>query len=384
MVKIPATWRRRWCAALKETLVDFALTDEQEMLKALTERFASGRGSTGAYAAGRASDGGFSAGNWTQLAQMGLLSVPFAETHGGLGGDLVDIITVMEALGRGLVAEPVLNEIMLAGRLLESGGTPTQIAHWLPRLTGGSAHLALAHAEHGTRYRVDRCATRFAHGRLTGHKTNVPAQADCMIVTAEADDGLSLALIERGTAGVQRREYRLVDGSVASELQFSDAVAEPMPGGLPCLLEVVQGARIAASAEMIGLASLLFETTLDYVRQRYQFGAPIGSFQAIQHRLADLYAALELARSQLYRCILTAPAERDVAVAAAKSFISSVALRIGEEAIQMHGGMGVSDELSIGHAHKRVLVLAQMFGDAAHELARYNRATAATPARAAA
>jgi alkylation response protein AidB-like acyl-CoA dehydrogenase len=360
--------------------LDFALTEEQEMLKALAERFAASRGGAGAYAAARATEAGFSAGNWSELAAMGLLALPFAEQHGGLGGDLVDIITVMEAFGRVLVAEPVLNEIMLAGRLLESGGTPAQIADWLPRLTAGTAHLALAHAEHGTRYSVERCATRFAQGRLSGDKTCVPAHADALIVTARGEAGLCLALIRGDAAGLERREYRLVDGSMASELRLRDAPAEPMAGGLACLLATIQGARIAACAEMLGLAGLLFESTLQYVRQRQQFGASIGSFQAIQHRLADLYAMLELARSHLYRCVLTEPAQRDAAVAAAKSFISTAAIRIGEEAIQLHGGMGVSDELSIGHAVKRVLVLAQTFGDSAHEMARYQIAVRAQAA----
>ena len=304
---------------------------------------------------------------------MGLLGLMFAETHGGTGAGDVEMMTVMEALGRGLAAEPYLNEILLAGRLLEEAGTPQQQQTWLPAIIAGHAHVALAHAEHATRFDLTRCRTRFSAGRLTGAKTCVSGGADAYVVTASDAGALCLCLVQADAPGLTRRDYRLVDGSVAGELQFSAAPAEPLPGGLEVLLRVTQSARIGASAEMMGLMSLLFDSTLDYVRQRRQFGAPIGSFQAIQHRLADVYMSLELSRAHLYRCVLAPAAVRESAVAAAKSYISTAAIRLGEECIQFHGGMGVSDELAIGHAHKRILVLASFLGDADCELVRYNR-----------
>jgi alkylation response protein AidB-like acyl-CoA dehydrogenase len=359
-----------------ETQVDFELTGEQGMLKTLVERFVSDcYGGSGATSA-RATAAGYKPENWAKLAEMGLLALPFSEAYGGMGGDKIDMITAMEAFGRGLVAEPVLSEIMVAGRLLAGAGTEAQIAEWLPGIVSGTTHIALAYAEQATRFGLTKCETIFADGRLHGRKTCVPGGADLLIVTARDGDGVRLALAAGQAAGMTRRDYWLADGSVASEIDFDGVPAEAMPGGLPCLVEAARYGRMAASAEMLGLATLLFETTLDYVRQRRQFGASIGSFQAVQHRLADIYATLELARSHLYRCALAEPGQQDAAIAAAKSYISTMALRLGEECIQFHGGMGVSDELLIGHAHKRVLVLGRFFGDAEHELRAYNRAMA--------
>jgi alkylation response protein AidB-like acyl-CoA dehydrogenase len=282
----------------------------------------------------------------------------------------------MEVLGRGCAEEPLLHAFT-AGHLLQAAGTAEQVARLLPCVIDGSTRVALAQAEQATRFSLARCETRFVAGRLHGAKTCAPAYADLFIVTAQGGSALQLVLVAADAPGLSRRDYRLVDGSFASEITFDAVEGEAMAGGLAALEDAAQIGRLAASAEMIGLANLLFDNTLDYVRQRRQFGAPIGSFQAIQHRLADAYAALELARSQLYRGALAEPPERDAAIAAAKSYISTVAIRIGEEAIQMHGGIGVSDELIIGHAHKRVLLLATYLGDADHELARYNHLTRA-------
>jgi alkylation response protein AidB-like acyl-CoA dehydrogenase len=352
--------------------VDFELTSEQQMLRTLVERFNAGRKSA-THAAPRPAPSGHFAENWALLAEMGLLAVAFDDAHGGLGGGPVDIITAMEAFGRGLAAEPVLHQ-MIAGRLLQAAGTADQVERWLPRVIDGSTHLALAQAEPAARFNLRRCETRYVNGRLHGAKTCVPAGADLYIVSAQGDSALQLVLVAADAAGLSRRDYRLVDGSFASEIVLTSVEGEAMAGGLEALEDAAQIGRLAASAEMIGLAGLLFDATVDYVRQRRQFGAPIGSFQAIQHRLADAYATLELARSHLYRCALAEPPGQNAAIAAAKSYISTMAIRIGEEAIQMHGGMGVTDELNIGHAHKRVLFLAQYLGDAEHELARYNRA----------
>ncbi len=352
--------------------MDFELTDEQQMLRTLVERFNTSRRKPVSHASPRPAPGHY-AENWALLAEMGLLAVPFDASHGGLGGGAVDIITAMEAFGRGLAAEPVLHEIV-AGTLLQAAGNAEQVALWLPRVIDGSTHVAMAQAEHAARFSLHRCETRFLQGRLHGAKTCVPACADVYIVTAQGESALQLVLVPADAAGLSRRDYRLVDGSFASELTFDGVQGETMAGGLAALEAAAQIGRLAASAEMIGLAGLLFDATLDYVRQRRQFGAPLGSFQAIQHRLADAYASLELARSHLYRAALAEPPAREAAVAAAKSYISTVAIRIGEEAIQLHGGIGTTDELIIGHAHKRVLLLANYLGDAEHELARYNRA----------
>jgi alkylation response protein AidB-like acyl-CoA dehydrogenase len=357
--------------------VDFTLSGEQEMLRALVERFGTERHGPGARARDSASARGYGDSNWALLAETGLLALAMPDEFGGLGGGPVEISTVMQEWGRFLIAEPFLEEIIIAARLLEHAGSSAQQQAWLPKIAAGSVHIAFAHAEHGTRFALGGGSTRAVDGALHGGKTFVPGAADLYIVLAQAEDSPALFLVEANAPGVRRREYRLVDGAVASEVYFEAAPAAAMPGGMRELDEVALTARMAACAEMIGLMRLIFETTLDYVRQRKQFGAPIGSFQAIQHRLADTYASLELARSHLFRCVVAHGGERAAAVAAAKSYISTAAIKLGEECIQFHGGMGVSDDVIVGHAHKRILVLSQMFGDAGGEMLRYNRALAA-------
>jgi len=354
--------------------VDFGLNDDQAMLKTLIERFVADRYPSGARSGYRAASAGFSNENWALLAELGVLSLPFAEPDGGLGGGAVEIATVMEEIGHGLVAEPLLDCLLVGGGLIAHAGTAPQRQAWIGRIMAGEAQVALAWAEHGTRFDLDRPATIFSDGALHGAKTLVAGAADAYVVTATDRGVAKLFLVAADASGLHRRDYRLVDGSIACELAMDGIAAEPMAAGLETLSAVADRARLAASAEMVGIMTLLFDTTLDYVRQRQQFGVAIGSFQALQHRLADQYAALEQARSQLYRAMLAEPDEAQAAIAAAKSYISTAAVRLGEECIQLHGGMGVSDELDLGHGHKRILRLASYFGDAAHELQRYDRA----------
>ncbi|MDB5713608.1 MAG: hypothetical protein JWO15_1005 [Sphingomonadales bacterium] len=354
--------------------MDFGLNDDQAMLKTLIERFVADRYATGARSKYRSTSAGYSAENWDFLAQLGVLSLPFSEEDGGLGGGVVEIATTMEAIGRGLVTEPVLDGPIIGGGLIAQAGTAAQKQYWIGRITSGEAHIALAWAEHGKRFDLGKPAAKLTGNTLHGAKTLVTGTADAYVVTASDGDETRLVLMSAKAPGVRRREYRLVDGSVACELVIDDVLVEPMPGGVEALNVVADRARIAATAEMVGIMGLLFDNTLDYVRQRHQFGVAIGSFQALQHRLADQYAALEQARSQLYRAMLATENEAPAAIAAAKSYVSTTAIRLGEECIQMHGGMGVSDELDIGHGHKRILRLASLFGDSAHELMRYDRA----------
>jgi alkylation response protein AidB-like acyl-CoA dehydrogenase len=358
--------------------LDFSLTAEQGMLKSLIERFVAQCYPAGAAARYRDGALGYSPENWSLLAELGVLALPFPEHQGGLGSDDAALITAFEALGRGQVVEPVLDHIVIGGGLIATAGNIAQQARWLPAIIGGTAHVALAHFEHATRYALTRSATTATRGRLSGAKTCVPGGVEAFVVTASDPGGFGLYLVPADANGVRRRDYRLIDGAPACELMLDAAPAEPLDAAdaASSLEAVAETARLAACAEMVGLMSLLLDTTLDYVRQRQQFGAAIGSFQAVQHRLADLYVSLELSRSQLYRCVLTTGHGRAGAIAAAKCFISNAATFLGEECIQFHGGMGVSDELPVGHAHKRILLLTRLFGDADCELGRYQRAQA--------
>jgi alkylation response protein AidB-like acyl-CoA dehydrogenase len=367
--------------------VHFALNEEQTLLKDAVESFVGDHYSAAKRREFRANSTGYSLAVWRGLAELGLLGLPFETRDGGLGGGLTELMTVMEALGSGFVAEPYLEELVIAAGVMAHLGQKTQKGDWLPRVIQGDAHLALAHFEQTARFNLADIrvrARRRADGFcLDGEKIVVPlaGAADAFIVSARDHGtntdpaGIGFYLLPQQAAGVERRDFRLVDGSIASTLVFRGAVTlEKLSGGYADFLWVIDRARIAACAEMIGIAATMFQSTLEYLRARKQFGAALASFQAIQHRLADMYVSLEQSRSQLHRAALyAAGAERERAVAGMKSYVSAAAVKIGEQCIQLHGGIGITDELSLGNGHKRLLVLATMFGDSEFELQRFMR-----------
>jgi alkylation response protein AidB-like acyl-CoA dehydrogenase len=366
--------------------VHFALNEEQALLKGAIERFTAQRYDSTQSSTNRENPSGYCPENWRALADLGLLALPFSAEDGGLGGGAVEIITAMEVLGRALAIEPILEEIIVGAGLLARAGTPEQKEAWLPRIMSGSAHVALAHFEHAARFNLTGVRT-VAHRRpggaaqLHGEKAFVPLgeAADAFIVSArEAADGdapgdIRFYFVSADAPGVERKGFRLADGSAASRLVLHGAPGERLSGGFAELAETIDVGRIAAGAEMLGIMSTLLDATLEYVRTRKQFGTALGSFQVIQHRLVDLYVSLELSRSQLYRAALSNGGDFPVAVAGMKSFISSAALTLGEQCIHMHGAMGTTEELSIGRGHKRLMVLATLFGDADFELGRFIR-----------
>jgi len=354
--------------------VQFALSPEQALLKDAVDAFVRDC---------RCSD---PAQSWRALADIGVLGVPFSAEDGGLGGGARELITVMESLGRGFCAQPVLEEVVMAAGLLARAGAPGQKRAWLPQVLGGRAHLALAHFEHSARFdladvqlRAQGCGTDVL---LEGEKSMVPlaAGADEWIVSARQESStgpaIGLYLVSPTAAGIERRDYRLIDGSSASAVRFRAVrTSGRLPGGWPELTAAVDLARLAAGAEMLGLMSTLFESTLEYLKTRRQFGRPLSSFQVLQHRLADLYVRLEQSRSHVYRAAacMQAGEDRESSVAGMKSYVSRAALELGEECVHLHGGIGTTDDLAIGHGYKRLVLLASLFGDAASELARFNR-----------
>lgn len=361
--------------------MNFELDDEQGMVRDLVARFVGDRSDLDARARARRTPTGFCGDNWRMMGELGLLALPFGNDVGGMGGGPVELITVLESLGRGLAAEPYASDLLLAGRLLERAGTVAQRSEWLPAIVSGERRLALAHMERAARFNPlfvqCKVVPRDGKGVLQGSKTFVQAGegADGFIVSArhsgmpDGEEGLSLWLVRADAAGVEQRAYRLVDGSVALELHLHDVEGERLDGGADALLATFDEARIAACAEMVGIMAMLFDTTLEHLRTRKQFGQPIGSFQAIQHRMADQYAALEQSRSHMFRAALM-PRDKS-AIAGAKAFISAAAIRLAEDCVQFHGGMGVTDELVVGHGHKRILLLASLLGDSESELKRY-------------
>jgi alkylation response protein AidB-like acyl-CoA dehydrogenase len=338
--------------------VQFALSPEQALLKDAVDVFVRD------YAARGHTEG------WRALAEVGVLGVPFSAEDGGLGGGARELITVMESLGRGFCAEPVLQEVVVAAGLLARAGDAAQKQAWLPAVIAGKAHLALAHFEHTARFDLGDVQLRAqgsgADALLQGEKSMVPlaASADQWIVSAREEVGtgasIGLYLVSPSAAGVERRDYRLIDGSPASAVRFRGVrTSGRLPGGWPEFSAAMDVARLAAGAEMLGLMSTLFESTVEYLKTRQQFGRPLSSFQVLQHRLADLYVRLEQSRSHLYRAVACMQEDEDRE--------SSVA------GVHLHGGIGTTDDLAIGHGYKRLVLLASLFGDANSELARFNR-----------
>ena len=359
--------------------MNFDLTEDQLLLKALVERFVTDcyGGDLTARRAARCTPAGYAAANWARLADSGVLALAVSDANGGLGGGVgggpesgpgsgrTALITAMEVLGHGLVAEPVIDVAVIAAGLLDAAGETAVLAD----VMAGTQVVVLAHAERAARYDLGHVgATATLHGGgvvIDGTKVAVMAgaAADMLIVSARGSDGIGLWLVAADAAGVDRRCYRLADGSAAAEIVFRGVVAGQRLGGIDLLWPVAATARLAAAAEMLGLMTLLFDSTLAYVKARNQFGQPLGGFQVIQHRMTDAYVLCEQARSQVIRAALAPGDGFAQAAAGAKAFVAEAALTVAHTAVQMHGGMGITDELNIGHALKRIRVLALTFGD---------------------
>ncbi|MCK9379483.1 MAG: acyl-CoA dehydrogenase family protein [Sulfuritalea sp.] len=336
------------------------------------------------------SEDGFSREVWAQLAELGLLALPFPEEYGGLGGNAVDTMLVMEVLGRGLVLEPYLGTVVLAGSLIRDAGTLSQKDMLLPAIAGGELLMTLAHYEPGTRYEMNHIATTAkSTGNsylINGAKSVVLGgnDADKIVVSARTgggrrdNDGISLFVVGRTAPGLIIRGYPTQDGSRAAETQFDnvevgdDALLGTKDGALPIIERAIDYAIVALCAEAVGIMTALNEATLDYLKTRKQFGQPIGRFQALQHRMVDMVIATEQARSMAtlsaVRVDSIDAAERRRVVSAAKAYVGQSARSVGQAAVQLHGGMGVVDELNVSHYFKRLTMINATFGDTDHHL----------------
>jgi pimeloyl-CoA dehydrogenase small subunit len=373
--------------------MNFDLSEEQQLLADSLKRYLANEYSIDARAKIVASSTGWSDTVWAAFAEMGLLGVPFAEEHGGFGGTAVDVMLVMEAIGEGLVVEPYWVNVGLAGRLIARGGSAEQQKRILPPLIQGKRRLAFAHTERTARYdlgHVGARATRSGSGfTLEGEKRAVlhGAAADTLIVSARTSgsdtdpSGVSLFLVERGAPGLTVKDYRTIDELRAADVWLSgvtvpaDAVLGAEGRALPLIEEAADYATALLCAEAVGAIRYANETTLEYIKNRRQFGVPIGSFQALQHRMVDMVISYEQARSMAYlACVKvdTAPAgERRHAVSAAKIKIADACRHVSQEAVQLHGGMGMTEELKVSHTFRRLTMISQTFGDAEHHLERF-------------
>jgi alkylation response protein AidB-like acyl-CoA dehydrogenase len=273
-----------------------------------------------------------------------------------------------------LVVEPYV-PLVLATRLVERGGSAAQQGALLPAVVEGRAKLALAHTEKGARYALDAVRVRAAGNKLSGEKSAVIGApvADRLLVSARSDAGIGLYLVERRAAEV--RAYRTVDERLAGDVLLRETAAEPVGGGVAALEEALDFGTALLCAEAVGAMQFACDTTLEYLKTRKQFGVPIGTFQALQHRMVDMFISLEQARSMACLAASKADAaidarERARAISAAKVKIADAARHVSQEAVQLHGGMGMSDELKVSHTFRRLTVLVREHGDADHHLAR--------------
>jgi alkylation response protein AidB-like acyl-CoA dehydrogenase len=356
--------------------MDFNFTDDQEQLRDAVRKWV-GRSYGFERRQGIAKAGGFDRGAYGELAELGLAGLYVSEEHGGMGMGPVEAMVVLEELGRGIVLEP-LGQTLLASGTLGAYAPEDLKAHWLPKIAAGEALVVLAQQERHARWRLDRCEAQATQAgsdwTVTGAKSVVPAgdQADAFIVAAMAGGKIALFLVERGAQGVETRGYSTQEGGRAAEVKLNKAPASLITqDGLIALEHAVDVGIAAVCAEAVGVMDKTMDVTVEYMNTRKQFGVTLATFQALRHRVADMKMQLELARSMSYYASLklNAPTdERRRALSRAKYQLGVSMRFIGQASVQLHGGIGVTDEYIGSHYFKKLTQLELVFGDTLHHL----------------
>jgi alkylation response protein AidB-like acyl-CoA dehydrogenase len=356
--------------------MDFNFSDDQEALRDAVRKWVD-RSYTFERRQGIAKAGGFDRGAYGELAELGLTGLYVSEEHGGMGMGPVEAMVVMEELGRGIVLEPLAQTLVASG-VLGAYAPEAVKAAWLPKIASGEALVVLAYQERKARYRLDACeaqATQAGGGwKLSGDKSIVPAgdQADAFLVPARADGKIALFLVERAAQGVSARGYLTMDEGRAAEVSFRDAAATLVcADGLAALEHAVDIGIACACAEGVGAIDRTMQLTAEYLNTRKQFGVPLATFQALRHRMADMKMQQELARSMSYYASLklNAPAEERRRAMARAKYQLGVAMRfVGQNSVQLHGGIGVTDEYVGSHYFKKLTQLELQYGDTLHHL----------------
>ena len=372
--------------------MDFSISEEQSMLANSVSKFMEIDYDFERRQKIAEGDNGYSLELWQTFAELGWTAVPFAEDDGGLGGGPVELMLMMEQFGRGLLVEPYLANVVLAGGVLRRSADAGQKSQWLAPLIEGNLQAALAFAEPQGRFNIaDIKTTAKGNGKgfvLNGTKTCVlnGGNAEIIIIPARtsgeqaAEVGITLFAIPADSAGIERRSYQTVDAQQAADITLSDvkveagAVLGEIGEGYKTLQDVVDEATLAVCAEAVGIMRTMHEKTVEYSKNRVQFGVPIGSFQALQHRMVESLMACEQSQSLLMWSVMLNTAdseEKKQAISAMKYQIGTAGINVAREAVQIHGGMGVTWELDISHYFKRITAIDLLFGNADYHLDRY-------------
>lgn len=377
--------------------MNFDYNEEQQLLAESIKRFVAKDYDFEAREKIIASHHGYSRDVWTTFAEIGLLGLPFAPDFGGFGGGAVDMMSVMEAIGDALVVEPYLSTVGLGAQFVARAGTPAQQERILPAVVAGQLKLAFAQTEQGARYNLAHVSVRATKRNgdygIDGDKcvVNDGPCADMLVVSARTAggdtdaNGISLFLVDTNAPGVALRSYRTLDGRRAADISFkgvtvpADALIGPEGEALALIEHVTDYATALLCAEAVGAIKYANDATLEYLKTRRQFGVPLGTFQALQHRMVDMVISYEQAKSMASLACASVdsghdPAERKRMVSAAKIKIADACRHVSQEAIQLHGGMGMSDELKVSHTFRRLTMITQQYGDAEHHLERFANA----------
>jgi pimeloyl-CoA dehydrogenase small subunit len=372
--------------------MDFSYTEEQTLLRNSVSKYLADKYPFDSWRKFTRGDLGRDPNHWKQFAELGLLAAPLPEAHGGLGGGAVDAQIVMEEFGKALVVEPYVPTVVIGGGFLKYAGSEAQKNEWLNKIASGETMMAFAFAEPKGRYNLaDLTTTAKKQGSgyvLNGQKAVVIGApwADQLIVTARTSggqrdkNGISVFIVDKKAKGVSTRDYPTVDGLRASEITFENvelpatSLIGPADNALPLIERVVDEAIAATCAEATGCMKVLVDTTVAYSKQRKQFGVPIGKFQVLQHRMVDMFVNYEQSVSITLMVTLKlaeSETERAKAASAAKVTIGKAGRFVGQQSVQIHGGMGMTDELNVGHYFQRLTMIDTMFGNVDHHLKRY-------------
>ena len=373
--------------------MDFSFSEEQNMLQDSVARFIQNSYTFESRQKLLRTEQGFSRENWASFAELGWLALPFSEALGGFAGTAVETMILMEEFGKGLVVEPYLATVIMAGTAIAEGGSGQVKETVLTDIMAGNKFAALAFVEAQARFNLaDVVTTAVADGdgyTINGFKGVVlggPA-ADVLVVPARTsgnqtdEAGITLFLIDANAAGVSKRDYPTIDGMQASEITFDHVsvaashILGDIDQGLSLLEKVIDNAILAVGAEAVGAMEVLYKTTVEYCKTREQFGQPIGKFQVLQHRMVDMFMEHEQAKSLLYMAALRMdegdPVESKKAISALKVQIGKGGRFVGQNAVQLHGGMGMTDELNVGHYFKKITAIETLFGNVDHHLRKY-------------